>query len=731
MMSRNRFIVNVRKNRHRTVNLFAVPVWALLLVGLILISADAQEQTDSNAANVLCRWSFDRDDKDSAFDDVSKKKDAVFGNVAYVPGVHGKAIKLDGFRSYIRRNKNSAEPTGAFTVESWVALAGYPWSWAPVADCSSARKRGFFFGIGREGQVRFQVAAGSVWHQATTVKKIPLRKWNHLAAVFEPDRSITVFINGEKAATAEIRGQYVPSPAWRGGTLTLGRTNRPQTWHEYQLTTENAYFHLDGLLDELTITGRAKTAEQLRRACAAVKQAPAPALSDRGQLPTGPVGSGSFGAFYARLNYYKEWDDLWRVGDKPDVYVRFDDSPVQLVFWRGTSFVPCWVTEKNIWYTNEWLETWGRDVASCAEPIMDRHCRYSHVRLIENTDARAVVHWRYALNDAFYNFAAVSDDGRGEWCDEYHIIYPDHVGVRKIELHYSRPERKHDWVEQIVVLPPGKHPDEVIDRAAISLVNMAGDVKRYSWHDPDLKIEMPEPKGANISLVRLKSKYRPFIILSPNPVKTVEGAWDSPFFRTYASKMATGMRPDPAPSVYGWWDHWPVAQAPGDGRWVTTPDRPSHFNLTTFVQWEDHKVTPKTRTRIMLQGVTDGKAEQLVPLAKSWLHAPQMKPTGAGYRGGAYDPAERAYVIEKTSPGQTACTLTLAASKDSPLINPALIIKNWGRRLATLSLDGKPIQPGKDCRQGIRRTPRGEDLIVWIRLNKQKPVSLKLEPINP
>lgn len=94
----------------------------------------------------------------------------------------------------------------------------------------------------------------------------------------------------------------------------------------------------------------------------------------------------------------------------PDAYVRFDRSPVQLVFWRGASFVPCWVSENGIWYLNEWLETWGRDVASCAEPIMDRHCRYSHVRLIEDTDARVVMHWRYALSDAFYKVAAVGDD---------------------------------------------------------------------------------------------------------------------------------------------------------------------------------------------------------------------------------------------------------------------------------------------------------------------------------
>ncbi len=278
---------------------------------------------------------------------------------------------------------------------------------------------------------------------------------------------------------------------------------------------------------------------------------------------------------------------------------------------------------------------------------MDRQCRYSHVRLIENTEARVVIHWRYALSDAFYDFVAVGDDGRGEWCDEFHIIYPDQVGVRRMELHYSKPERKHDWVEQIVILPPGKYPDDVIEKQAVSLVNMKGEVKQYSWHD-DIEVEMPEPEGANMSYVHLKSEYRPFFIISPDPVKTVEGSWDSPFFRTYASHMARGgYSPDPAPSVYGWWNHWPVAQVPGDGRWVVTPDRPSHFNLTTFVQWNDYEYTDHTRTRIMLQGMTDKNADELVPMANSWLHAPKMKILSDAYSGGTYDQSERAYLLEK------------------------------------------------------------------------------------
>jgi hypothetical protein len=296
-----------------------------------------------------------------------------------------------------------------------------------------------------------------------------------------------------------------------------------------------------------------------------------------------------------------------------------------------------------------------------------------------------------------------------------------------MELHYSKPERKHDWVEQIVLTAPGQYPADLIEKESISLVNMKGEMKNYLWHE-NLEIQMPEPKGANISCVNLKSEYKPFFIIPPDPVKTVEGSWDSPFFRTYAANQAmNGYRPDPVPSVYGWWNHWPVAQIPGDGRWIVTPDKPGHFNLTTFVQWNDYSKTEKTRTRIMLQGMTKGSAKELVPLAKSWLNSPEMVISSEGFKGGIYDEAERAYILEKTTGNDTTLGLIIKGTEESPLVNPAFIIKNWGNQLSTINVDGKSLTQGKDFKHGIRKTSEGDDLILWIRMNRQNPVEISLK----
>jgi hypothetical protein len=699
----------------------------LLTFQALLLSGQPDNKMSGavNKDNIVSLWSFDNDIPGFAIDKFQNKQDSLYGKYEYVPGVKGKALKLDGFRTFVKTSgKNQQALSDKFTVEAWIAPAAYPWSWCPVFDCADQKLTGFFFGIDHIGRVGFNIAAGSSWYEVKSQTSVPLREWSHIAAVFKANEQITIFINGENVASVNIDGAYNPSRSF--SSASIGRSSHSQIWKEAQLTTPGTYFFLDGLLDEICLYGNARTGKEIKEEITGLGKLPKPILSERGNFPKGPVGSGTFGAYYAKLDYYKEWDDMWRVGNDPDVFVRFDSSPVQLMFWRGTSYVPCWVSENDIWYTNEWLETWGKDVKSCAEPLMDRQCMYSHVRIIENNDARVVVHWRYALSDAFNTFVAVMDDGRGEWCDEYYTIYPDHVGIRKMELHYSKPERKHDWEEQIVLTPPGKYPSDLIEEESISLVNMKGELKNYLWHE-NLEIEMPEPKGANISYVNLKSEYRPFFIISPDPVNTVEGVWNSPYFRTYAANMSIGYRPNPVPTIYGWWNHWPVAQIPGDGRWVVTPDKPGHFNLTTFVQWKDYNKTEKTRTRIMLQGMTNGKAGELVPLAKSWLHAPEMIISSKGFAGGIYDEAEMAYILRKTNKSNTPLELTIKGSEESPLINPAFIVKNWGNQPATLSINGKNMMQGEDFRLGIRRGQDGDDLILWIRLNRQGPVEISLK----
>jgi hypothetical protein len=112
------------------------------------------------------------------------------------------------------------------------------------------------------------------------------------------------------------------------------------------------------------------------------------------KLPSGPEGPGKFGAYYTHLKYDPDWDEPWRVGDHPDIIIRFEDGGHKFVFWRGTSYIPCWVTDNGIWYTNEFVERRGwhsPNTEGCVEPMSDKQCQYSQVRIIESNEARVAL----------------------------------------------------------------------------------------------------------------------------------------------------------------------------------------------------------------------------------------------------------------------------------------------------------------------------------------------------
>jgi len=112
-----------------------------------------------------------------------------------------------------------------------------------------------------------------------------------------------------------------------------------------------------------------------------------------------------------------------------------------LIFWRGTSYIPHWVTENNIWYTNEFTES-GTDYG-CAEPMSDKESRHSYVQIIENTPARVVIHWRYGPVDVLYNGANLNEKtGWFDWTNQYHYIYPDGTCIRVQKAWSDEPEER-------------------------------------------------------------------------------------------------------------------------------------------------------------------------------------------------------------------------------------------------------------------------------------------------
>jgi len=577
-------------------------------------------------ADPVAWWRFECQDQKIALDSISNTKDAIQGNAQYVGGVNGNGIKLDGYTAHvIRKPTDAPRLTGAFSVETWIALGAYPWNRCPIVDHHTAPgqdetpTQGFFFGLDDHGRLGLYLSAGGTWQGITSRTQLPLRTWVHVGGVYDTRSGVALYINGEPAGSVKVDGQFEPA----GTTPLLIGKNRYKANPTRQVHPGRYYpvgNYFDGVIDELKLFDRALTGQQITSSFA--KHRPqdraAKALPLR-ELPSGPPGPGPFGGYYTRLKYYEGWDALWRIGPKADVIVRFDEAPYKYVFWHGASYIPSWVTGNGIWYKNEFNETWAKGHLGAAEPMGDKQCRHSHVRIIENNDARVVAHWRYGLVDILYRFARVDGvTGWGDWSDEYHTIYPDGVGGRKITLHSSEPMKPHEWQESIIVLPPGKRPEDCLEDRAVTLVNMKGQTRSYSW-SPAPPRAMNLPPRANIEVIDIKSKTRPFLIVSPNACLLRDGRPSKqPRFGAFGGGIKREL------SKFPWWNHWPVAMIPSEGRYAAAADRASSSYITTGLEWEDHEVTPTSRTKIMLHGLSERQPGELVPLAKSWLQAPKL-----------------------------------------------------------------------------------------------------------
>jgi hypothetical protein len=519
-----------------------------------------------------------------------------------------------------------------------------------------------------------------------------------------------------------VKGDFTQAP---GTDLIVGRVRTPQQPYPSWLDSfrDPVSYSLDGYLDELEIEGGTRTADQERAAFEKVK-APAGDVLGTAVMPSGPPGAGPFGAFYATLKFERSWDRPRRFGPDQDVVVRFEQSPMRLVFWQGTNFIPAWVTENGKWYTDEFLETYGRprcpDGGDC-EPMSDKQARYSHVSILESSDARAVIHWRYALAEAINYKGGNADPLTGwfDWADEYWTVYPDGVAVRKQILWSSQlDDGPHEWQETIVINGPGQRPEDNIEPDALTLKNMAGESVTYHWApktDPFFSYPkgpetMDRPVNANIQIVHLKSKENPFQVV------WTRGTSFAPYKDTKSNSM------------FEWWDHWPVAPISNSFRLAVTPDRPSEASLS-HIYWDPYEKTGDMESKLLLNGLTTPDAAGVVTLARSWLTPAPVEATGPGVLAQEYDPAQRAFVIRRDAAiSPQPLTITLTATPDRPLVNPALVVENWGGQ-AKVRVNGKALSGKDSVRTGVSHNEGVATLIVWLKLEASSKTVIQLDPL--
>jgi hypothetical protein len=180
-------------------------------------------------------------------------------------------------------------------------------------------------------------------------------------------------------------------------------------------------------------------------------------------------------------------------------------------------------------------------------------------------------------------------------------------------------------------------------------------------------------------------------------------------------------------SHFPWWQHWPVAQIPSDGRYCQAPDRASHFALG-WCSPPPHRGEEHTYWWAWLYGATNESIEAPLPVAKSWINPPELRVYSSGYENHGYDPTQRCYLIEKTTRKPEALEVELKADEGSPVFNPAVYIENWGNSHFSLRINGKELINKKACRIGYVDRLGTTDLVIWLGIEENAPTTISLIP---
>lgn len=681
-----------------------------LLSGLVFFLAMVCGAKECDS--LIAWWKFEETGDRVLYDSISGISDEIRGNFRFVRGVSGTAVKFDGHTTVIvRKAAFSPVLSDAFTIEAWIAIAAYPWNWCAVLNHRREQEAGYSLEVGPRGELGLKIFAGSEWRECISEIKIPLRKWNHIAGTYDKNKGASVYIDGKLAGELFFTGEMNKAD---NIDLFIGtnRTKQKPAFIHREYGTLPAWYSLDAVLDEVRIYNQALSHKDIEQHYNSQRPSLLPDIPPR-VLPSGPPGKGRFGAYYTKLKYYWEWDDLWRIADHPDVVVQFDDSLVKVVFWRGTRYSPAWVSENGLWMADQSVEAWD-NIEGCFEHMQDARCLYSHVRIIENTEARVIVHWRYAPVSAHNHLWRVDEKtGWACWVDEYYYFYPDQTGIRKVMWQKDSLGKVRQFQESIPLAHPGQLQGDVINPDYVTVANLKGEKQVFSYiKNPPQKTTKWVPENPTIQMHNLKSKNKPFIIFEPG------------------SKMGylRDMNID-ALSRPGSCNHWPEGLVPCDGRTSIAADRATSF-LGFPITYPVVHEGPESRNLIYsLYGMTEKPIEEVIALAKSWCLAPALRVIHGNVSNEGYDMSQRAYVLRCKECGEpTDGKFLIEGNADSPVVNTCLIVKCWGEQGAEVFLNGKRLLKGEGFRLGHERTLERTNLVIWVEQKSVEPLWIEIRP---
>lgn len=376
-------------------------------------------------------------------------------------------------------------------------------------------------------------------------------------------------------------------------------------------------------------------------------------------------------------------------------------SGSRYVFWAQASYIPYWDMDQAI-LTNEFIEAWGGGNQGCCEPMQDRENRYSQVKLLENSPARAVVHWRYALNDPHYKIYY------NEWVDEYYTIYPDEALVRQVNL-WPNTNTVHEMFEVLVAKPAGTRTEQLYDEefVTISTLDGKGHSNKYFYPRQEEYRAFLEQSTDFIIETHFKDRQHPYTVFSLTE-ELMPGV--------------TRKRINAVSRMVGDADrrgHWPASMYQIDGYNIAGYDRPNHGNIGNIQADVDPKRQPTTWT--FLIGADEEGSTLKYKKGKSWLYPAELTKLSRGFVSEGYIPHERAYALNSKKGAQT-CSFTLAPAEHG-MQSPIFLINNPGKSVNLVKLNGAALA-ASDYAVGKSRDDR---IVLFLDVGIDKASEIQID----
>ncbi len=661
----------------------------------------AEKIKSGRTDNLVRHWTFDEGMGQVAREEITGMDCPIRGVEAYWrKGVSGRCLSFDSYSNAVVLPASRCPAIkGAITISAWIAPQEYPFNLAAIVDHLKDNK-GYFLGMDAKGRIVFRVGKGDAIQEVIT-DTLALYKWTHVVAVCR-NATLCVYINGQPITAMEPATGRIADAVELDLSIGMTRSfDQSPFFGERSCTRQfKSNMVFSGLIDEVKIFNSGLFHRELMPDYDNFKPADQQPLKPW-RLPAGPKTSPGFGAQYTKLQYSPQWDGLWRVGDYADVLVTFDDKPWRYVFWRGTRYLPSLVTDygpKAVWSNDQGPEDYYQ--GQCHEHMSDMLCRFSNVRIIHNSEARTLVHWRNSSVSIDYKWPRIDANGWGIWTDEYWTIYPDGISIRHQMVHNNTDKRITGELNQNEVLhQPGQTTDDVLNDAAVIIASTDGETE-IRYHSVPKRRRLPE--NWTLQYLNLKSKTKQFQI------------------GEIGSRVHTILHSD---TYWRGWNHYPVQVIPSDGTRAFAYDRPVSTCPSTFYELKHMK--GNNIEAMVMYGLTDKKPEDLTSLNRSWNFAPNViDSTGCQYHG--YEKRERAFKF--TCKGNEV-KFKIKATKEQPLENPAFVIANWPGSDGNISLtmNGKAKTPGRDYKAGIEVAPDGTySLVIWMKYSATKTVSVAI-----